>query len=67
MNRTITGDDLAGALDALRTQVPLVHSLTNIVSANFLTNVVLAAGASNAHIDNATRQQDSPASPAACW
>ncbi|NKZ84768.1 hydroxyethylthiazole kinase, partial [Rhodococcus hoagii] len=46
MNRTITGDDLAGALDALRTQVPLVHSLTNIVSANFLTNVVLAAGAS---------------------
>ncbi|MBM4554109.1 hydroxyethylthiazole kinase [Prescottella equi] len=53
MNRTITGDDLAGALDALRTQVPLVHSLTNIVSANFLTNVVLAAGASNAHIDNA--------------
>lgn len=53
MTRTITGDDLAAALDALRTQVPLVHSLTNIVSANFLTNVVLAAGASNAHIDNA--------------
>ncbi|PTR32129.1 hydroxyethylthiazole kinase [Rhodococcus sp. OK519] len=52
MTRTVTGDDLAGALDALRTQVPLVHSLTNIVSANFLTNVVLAAGASNAHIDN---------------
>lgn len=53
MTHTITGDDLAAALDALRTQVPLVHSLTNIVSANFLTNVVLAAGASNAHIDNA--------------
>ncbi|QCQ91563.1 hydroxyethylthiazole kinase [Rhodococcus sp. SGAir0479] len=52
MTAAITGDDLAGALDALRARVPLVHSLTNVVSANFLTNVLLAAGASNAHIDN---------------
>lgn len=52
MTAVITGDDLAGALDALRARVPLVHSLTNVVSANFLTNVLLAAGASNAHIDN---------------
>lgn len=52
MTAVLTGDDLAGALEALRAQVPLVHSLTNIVSANFLTNVLLAAGASNAHIDN---------------
>lgn len=47
-----TLDDLASALDALRARTPLVQSLTNIVSANFLTNVLLAAGASNAHIDN---------------
>ncbi|RVW10928.1 hydroxyethylthiazole kinase [Prescottella agglutinans] len=53
MTTVLTGDDLAGALTALRARVPLVHSLTNVVSANFLTNVVLAAGASNAHIDNA--------------
>lgn len=52
MTAVLTGDDLAGALEALRARVPLVQSLTNIVSANFLTNVVLAAGASNAHIDN---------------
>lgn len=50
---TPTVDDVAAALDELRARVPLVHSLTNIVSANFLTNVLLAAGASNAHIDNA--------------
>lgn len=48
-----TVDELAATLDALRAQAPLVHSLTNIVSANFLTNVILAAGASNALIDNA--------------
>ncbi|MFF0816968.1 hydroxyethylthiazole kinase [Rhodococcus sp. NPDC003318] len=55
---TISSADLAGSLDALRTRVPLVHSLTNIVSANFLTNVLLAAGASNAHIDNAHEAGD---------
>ncbi|MEJ2861610.1 hydroxyethylthiazole kinase [Actinomycetospora flava] len=42
----------ADALDALRARTPLVQSLTNIVSANFLTNVLLAAGATNAVIDN---------------
>jgi len=47
-----TPDDLAAALEALRARVPLVHSLTNVVSANFVTNVLLAAGAVNAHIDN---------------
>lgn len=55
---TITTTDLGSALDALRARVPLVHSLTNIVSANFLTNVLLAAGASNAHIDNAHEAGD---------
>lgn len=48
-----TTDDLAAALDNLRASTPLVQSLTNIVSANIVTNVLLAAGASNAHIDNA--------------
>lgn len=52
MSDKITADTVASTLDALREQVPLVQSLTNIVSANFLTNVLLAAGASNAHIDN---------------
>lgn len=47
-----TVHDIAAALDALRSSVPLVQSLTNVVSANFVTNVLLAAGASNAHIDN---------------
>jgi hydroxyethylthiazole kinase len=42
----------ADALDALRARTPLVQSLTNIVSANFLTNVLLAAGATNAVVDN---------------
>lgn len=47
-----TPDDVADCLDALRSSTPLVQSLTNVVSANFVTNVLLAAGASNAHIDN---------------
>lgn len=47
-----TATDVANALDALRSSTPLVQSLTNVVSANFVTNVLLAAGASNAHIDN---------------
>ncbi|WP_137876035.1 hydroxyethylthiazole kinase [Rhodococcus sp. Q] len=55
---TITPADLGTALDSLRARVPLVHSLTNVVSANFLTNVLLAAGASNAHIDNAHEAGD---------
>ena len=52
MSDTVSVETVASAIDALRDQVPLVQSLTNIVSANFLTNVLLAAGASNAHIDN---------------
>lgn len=47
-----TVHDVADALDELRSSTPLVQSLTNVVSANFVTNVLLAAGASNAHIDN---------------
>ena len=47
-----TAGDVAEALETLRSSTPLVQSLTNVVSANFVTNVLLAAGASNAHIDN---------------
>lgn len=43
---------VAGALARLRERTPLVHSLTNVVSANVLTNALLAAGATNAIIDN---------------
>lgn len=50
--RVPTVDAVAGALGELRARTPVVQSLTNVVSANFVTNVLLAAGASNAHIDN---------------
>ncbi|WP_258341479.1 hydroxyethylthiazole kinase [Saccharopolyspora gregorii] len=42
----------ADALALLRERTPLVQSLTNLVSANLLTNVLLAAGATNAVIDD---------------
>ncbi|APX13589.1 hydroxyethylthiazole kinase [Tateyamaria omphalii] len=38
------------ALDALRTQAPLVHCMTNYVAMNIAANVMLAAGASPAMI-----------------
>lgn len=37
---------------ALRTQKPLVQCLTNAVSSNFMANVLLAAGAAPAMVDN---------------
>ncbi|MDX6742289.1 hydroxyethylthiazole kinase [Actinocorallia sp. A-T 12471] len=49
---TPSAETAAVALERLRESVPLVQSLTNIVSANFLTNVLLSAGATNAVIDN---------------
>jgi hydroxyethylthiazole kinase len=45
-------ESAAAALEALRSRRPLVQSLTNVVSATFLPNVLLAAGASTAVIDN---------------
>ncbi len=45
--------DLAAALRALREACPLVQCLTNIVVANFTANVLLAAGAAPAMVDNA--------------
>jgi hydroxyethylthiazole kinase len=46
--------DLDGALTELRAQAPLVQCLTNIVVANWTANVLLAAGASPAMVDNPT-------------
>ncbi|MGL4831329.1 MAG: hydroxyethylthiazole kinase [Propionibacteriaceae bacterium] len=44
--------DLAACLSALRKTNPLTQCLTNIVVANFTANVLLAAGASPAMVDN---------------
>jgi hydroxyethylthiazole kinase len=43
---------LAGALDAFRSAQPLVQCLTNIVVAQWTANVLLAAGAAPAMVDN---------------
>lgn len=48
----VTPAQLAAALARLRAQAPLVQCLTNIVVANFTANVLLAAGASPAMVDN---------------
>ncbi|MEL4503583.1 hydroxyethylthiazole kinase [Luteococcus sp. H138] len=48
----VTPDALAGALRALREQTPLVQCLTNIVVAQWTANVLLAAGAAPAMVDN---------------
>ena len=43
---------VAEAWTALQTQQPLVQCITNSVAANYAANVLLAAGASPAMIDN---------------
>lgn len=45
-------EQVAGALDRLRTQVPLVQCLTNNVVTGFTANALLAAGASPVMVDN---------------
>lgn len=40
------------AWEALQTQQPLIHCITNSVAANYAANILLAAGASPAMIDN---------------
>jgi hydroxyethylthiazole kinase len=49
---TVTAQDLAGALTALRQRPPLVQCLTNIVVAGWTANVLLAVGAAPAMVDN---------------
>lgn len=44
---------VADAVATLRERAPLVHALTNYVTAGFTANVLLAAGASAAMVDNA--------------
>ncbi|MBO3143463.1 hydroxyethylthiazole kinase [Dermatophilus congolensis] len=48
----ITPHHIATAHEALRANSPLVHYLTNIVVANTTANILLAAGAAPAVIDN---------------
>ena len=47
-----TLDDVVAAHAALRQRHPLVQALTNSVSTNFVANVLLAAGAAPAMVDN---------------
>ncbi len=48
----VRADDLGAALAAFREISPLVHCLTNIVVAQWTANVLLAAGAAPAMVDN---------------
>ncbi len=48
----VTQQAIAEAVERLRETGPLVQSITNIVVANFTANVLLAAGAAPAMIDN---------------
>ena len=50
--RAPTLDDVVAAHAALRQRHPLVQALTNSVSTNFVANVLLAAGAAPAMVDN---------------
>ncbi|GEN81250.1 hydroxyethylthiazole kinase [Actinotalea fermentans] len=47
-----TPDDVAAALEAVRTRAPLVQCLTNIVVAQWTANTLLALGAAPAVVDN---------------
>jgi hydroxyethylthiazole kinase len=47
-----TIDSVIAAHAALRAKRPLVQALTNVVSSNFVANVLLSAGASPAMVDN---------------
>ena len=47
-----TLDSVISAHAALRSRKPLVQCLTNVVSSNFMANVLLSAGAAPAMVDN---------------
>jgi hydroxyethylthiazole kinase len=55
---TLTPDALGDALASVREGRPLVHCLTNIVVANYTANVLLAAGASPAMVDNPAEAEE---------
>jgi hydroxyethylthiazole kinase len=50
--QSVTPNDLADALSALRDKPPLVQCLTNTVAAGWTANVLLAVGAAPAMVDN---------------
>lgn len=51
-------EQVIAAWTQLQTQQPLVHCITNSVAANYVANVLLAAGASPAMIDNPFEAED---------
>jgi hydroxyethylthiazole kinase len=51
MPTPLTADHVAGALERLRAEEPLVHCLTNVVAAPLTANALLAVGASPAMAD----------------
>jgi hydroxyethylthiazole kinase len=52
MTSSVTPQNLADALSALRERPPLVQCLTNTVAAGWTANVLLAVGAAPAMVDN---------------
>lgn len=57
-SNAIEPEQLGAALATFRERAPLVQCLTNIVVANFTANVLLAAGASPAMVDNPAEAGD---------
>lgn len=53
-----TIESVIAAHAALRANTPLVQCLTNVVSANFMANVLLSAGAAPAMVDNPEEAAD---------
>ena len=56
--RTVTATAVGEALEAFRDATPLVQCLTNIVVAQWTANLLLAAGAAPAMVDNAHEAGD---------
>jgi hydroxyethylthiazole kinase len=55
---SVTPQDLADALSALRDKPPLVQCLTNTVAAGWTANVLLAVGAAPAMVDNSREARE---------
>lgn len=50
-------DQICEAWSLLQEQQPLVHVMTNAVASNYVANILLAANASPAMIDNPLKQR----------
>lgn len=58
LNPELVLQQIIAAWSALQTQQPLVHYISNNVAANYVANVLLAAGASPALVDNPYEAED---------